>query len=129
MSQFSKPVKVYALSVKREYVATLIMFVVLVLLLDKNTDKRPNSNNMINKTWEKKFDDKYQSGEFGGHLRGEEIDWDLIKQFISKTISEIAEEQIEKINKRKEEVRKSEGAFKYDWCYDECIDLIKSDIN
>jgi len=84
---------------------------------------------MPNKTWEEKFNDKYQFGEFGGHLRGEEIDWDLIKQFISKTISEIAEEQIEKINERKEEVRKSEGAFKYDWCYEDCIDLIKSDIN
>jgi len=79
------------------------------------------------KTWEEQFDEKVLK-QFNG---GEPYfpDWEAVKQFISQTLSEIAKEQIEKINERKEEVRKSEGAFKYDWCFEDCIDLIKSDIN
>jgi len=89
---------------------------------------------MKNKTWEEKFDEKFEfsmdwirmnhKNEFITGVDIENLDIE-IKQFITQTISEIAEEQIEKINKRKEEVRKSEGAFKYDWCFEDCIKIIK----
>ena len=36
---------------------------------------------------------------------------------------------ISRIEKLKRNTNVASGSFKYDWCYDECIDLIKSDIN
>ena len=79
------------------------------------------------KTWEEQFDEKVLK-QFNG---GEPYfpDWEAVKQFITTLLSELKEEVIDKINERKEEVRKVEGAFKYDWCFEDCIKIIKKHNN
>jgi len=42
-----------------------------------------------------------------------------------KTAVQQKNEIIDKINEKKDEVRKTEGAFKYDWCFEDCIKIIK----
>lgn len=46
------------------------------------------------------------------------------KQFFLSYLKDLKEEQIKKINERKDKTREITGAFKYDWCYKDCIKII-----
>jgi len=57
-----------------------------------------------------------------------EVDFKIIRNFISKSIDQTREETImeaiRKIEKIKIAVAKQTGAFKYDSCYEDCIDIL-----
>ena len=44
--------------------------------------------------------------------------------YVEYWLKKLRDECVGDINKRKDEVRKSEGAFKYDWCFQDCIKII-----
>jgi hypothetical protein len=53
-----------------------------------------------------------------------------LKQYITfkldTEIKKANKELIERIKNIKKTVRKEQGAYKYDWCYDDCIKIIES---
>ena len=74
----------------------------------------------------KEFEDKYSSFEFCNQVSKPELD--KLKDFISKAIDQTREETIgeaiRKIEKIKIAVVKQTGAYKYNSCYEDCIDIL-----
>jgi hypothetical protein len=73
--------------------------------------------------WSEEFDEKFGS-------MFDEIDTDKffakaqIKSFISQKLKEQREEIMIRIKSVKNVVRKQTGSFKYDSCYDDCLDIV-----
>jgi hypothetical protein len=53
------------------------------------------------------------------------INGNLIKLFISALLTKRDKDLIKQIEKLKKEVQKEQGTFKYDWCFDDIIKLLK----
>jgi len=70
------------------------------------------------KDWKEEFDKHFDSP-------GDLMSYEPIKVFISFLLSQQRKENIEKIIKIRDAVRKQAGAFKYDDCYNDCIGAIK----
>ena len=89
---------------------------------------------MNNKTWEElsrlEMHDQESSGCsvcLAEMMGGKNME--ILREYISTLLSKERNEIIDKINERKEEVRRTEGAFKYDWCFEDCIKIIKKHNN
>ena len=74
----------------------------------------------------KEFEEKYSSFELCNIVSKPELNRlkDFISKAIDQTIEETIKEAIKKINKIKIAVAKQAGAFKYDSCYEDCVDIL-----
>ena len=75
-----------------------------------------------------KKEDKFWFEEISkelGDLEASRLWWfNKIRQLLSQARKEVREEAIKQISAIKEAVQERHGTFKYDSCYDDCIEIL-----